>query len=291
MTWKEYKKKREEEDSFSIVNSQNVQADSSNDTYQRRIEQKPSKEISQADTDRETVWSKILTGLQDAGRIGENTALGADTGIKNLANYMYASAESSRQRAMGTTIQDNLRKVQNSKDLTEQEKKFYLASNMYKSSNKDILPDNIKQALLKNPLDDAIAGNEQKIQENISNQSNEVTKKIAELAPSVGNMGVGMAASAINPYLGGTYFGLSAAGSYMNDAKARGMSEEKAIAYGAIMGALEGITEEIGVGNIQKGGKAVKALVTGAGKETLKTATKETAKAGIKETLKDWYCR
>lgn len=356
-----------------------------------------------------TLWDQIKT----IAGIGENIGLGAENGIRNVGNYMYASADYSRRKSMGSMLHDEMRKVQNSKELTDEEKKMYFAThgfretikqqNVNNKSNiiqpqffnhkdrpidkygkgnidltkrpivknedgsistvrsmsfeedgKEILVptvvngkivsaeeaiehyhktgeylgkfnsvkeaeeyaqklheeqekmytnvennteknkafnvdiDRIKNIITKNPLDDSIQETNQKIAKNIQNQNTLVSKKLAELAPSIGNMGVGMVASAINPVAGGTYFGLSAAGSYMDDAKARGMNEQQAITYGALMGAMEGVTEMVGVENIKTGGRAIKALVSGSGKQALKTATKETTKAGIKEALKNF---
>lgn len=87
---------------------------------------------------------------------------------------------------------------------------------------------------------------------NIENQGNSVSKKLAELAPSIGNMIPGMVASSVNPVLGATYFTASSGGSYIDDAKERGMTDEQAFSYGTMMGIMEGITEGVTVGNFKK---------------------------------------
>ena len=63
---------------------------------------------------------------------------------------------------------------------------------------------------------------------------------VAESAPSIGSNIVSMALSAVNPVLGATSFVISAGGSYLDDARNRGMNDEQAFAYATVMGSLEG---------------------------------------------------
>lgn len=121
----------------------------------------------------------------------------------------------------------------------------------------------VKQGLQKSIEEDSL-----EIQNAIENTSDPVAKKLTQLAPSIGQMSVGWAASAVNPMLGISYFMTSAGGSYMDEAKQRGMQEEDAFTYGTIMGAMEGVTEEIGISKLMKGGKAFR-------KGMIKTALKE----------------
>ena len=101
-------------------------------------------------------------------------------------------------------------------------------------------------------------------------------------------MGVGTAISALNPVAGMSYFTTSAGGSYMQDALDRGMTREQATTYGAIMGLMEGATEAIGVENLSKAGKGLKALVSGAGITATKEGAEQIAKNSIKTVLKDY---
>ena len=91
---------------------------------------------------------------------------------------------------------------------------------------------------------------EQRRIENIQNNiilasGNPVTQKIAEIAPSIGNNVVPMAISAFNPILGTFVFITSAGGSYLDDARQRGMNDEQALSYATIMALFEGGTESI----------------------------------------------
>lgn len=122
--------------------------------------------------------------------------------------------------------------------------------------------------LLKRGLQETIDETDNKIQENIQNTTNPVFKKLAELSASVGNMAVGTALSSVNPVIGGQYFIGSASGSYMEEAKQRGMNEDEQYTYGMLMGAVEAGSEMFGVGKIMKAGKALS-------NSAIKTALKE----------------
>ena len=63
-----------------------------------------------------------------------------------------------------------------------------------------------------------------------------------------------MGITAINPIAGTTSFVTSAAGSYLEDARNMGMTEEQSLMYGTIMGAVEGGTEAIISGNMLEHG-------------------------------------
>lgn len=97
-----------------------------------------------------------------------------------------------------------------------------------------------------------------------------------------------MVASAVNPAVGMMYFTESATGGYYDDAKQRGMNDDEARKYSTIMGAMEGATEQIGIENISKAGKGIKALVKGTGKETIKQGAKEITQSSLKTVLKDY---
>ena len=49
-----------------------------------------------------------------------------------------------------------------------------------------------------------------------------------------------MGITVVNPVAGAVSFMLSAGGSYLDDARNRGMTEEQAFGYATVMGALEG---------------------------------------------------
>ena len=75
--------------------------------------------------------------------------------------------------------------------------------------------------------------------------SSPVAKKLAELAPSIGDNVISMGLTAVNPVLGTASFILSAGGSYLDDARARGMNDDQAFGYATVMGIFEGGTESL----------------------------------------------
>lgn len=144
--------------------------------------------------------------------------------------------------------------------------------------------------------------NKQNIQQNIEavkQSGDKVGTKFAELAPSVGNNAMGLLAGTVNPALAFTYYKGSSEASYYDDALQRGMTEDQAKVYSKLMSYVEAGTETISAGNILKGGKAIKAVASGAKnigvKEGLKagfnvfkeSAKEETANA-LKQGLKSY---
>ena len=97
-----------------------------------------------------------------------------------------------------------------------------------------------------------------------------------------------MVASSVNPVLGATYFTASSGGSYIDDAKERGMTDEQVFSYGTMMGIMEGITEGVTVGNFKKAGTAINSIIKETGKEAAKKGTEQLAKTSIKQVLKDY---
>lgn len=155
-------------------------------------------------------------------------------------------------------------------------------------NSKEIDVEKIKKVSETSGFDEIIGKDSEKIAENISQQSNGVTRKLAELAPSIGNMAVGGMASTVNPALGTAYFTMSAAGSYYDDAKQRGMTNEQAQTYAGVMGLMEGVTEELSWNNLSKAGKIAKNIASGGAKSVTKEIVEETGKATLKQMLKDY---
>lgn len=104
--------------------------------------------------------------------------------------------------------------------------------------------------------------NNENIQKNIQETTNPVGQKLVEIAPAIGQI----IPSAI-PGAGALYSVGSATDSYYDEAKARGMNDEQASNYSQIMGVAEGLTEQIGVGKLVKGGKISKKSISKAFKE------------------------
>lgn len=106
--------------------------------------------------------------------------------------------------------------------------------------------------------------NNERIRQNTVETVNPIGHKLVEIAPSLGQM----IPSAI-PGIGTLYSVGSATDSYYDDAKSRGINDEQASNYSQIMGIAEGLTEQIGVGKLVKGGKGI-------------------AKGTVKEAFKDF---
>ena len=173
--------------------------------------------------------------------------------------------------------------------LHRQQDKLYNNTNYEKA--KSLLEENNKyvdkikneQNDYQNKLQEKINNNNQKISENIEDINNPILKKTAQLAPSIGQM-----IPSFIPGFGAVYASASASGQYYEDAKQRGMNDEEAQKYSGIMGLMEGATEMIGIENLSKAGKGVKALVKGTGKEVVKEGTKELTKSSMKTVLKNY---
>lgn len=244
-----------------------------------------------------SLWDNIKKIAGNAGRVADNLRLGGSSGSKQALNFSFITANERNK----TEQQVKNQRVLGSKELSNSEKATYIAS-QNKSNNENTanlptinLPTNksydknkVEDIANYSVLDKSIQKDQVKIQENIEQQTDAVSKKLAELAPSIGNMAVGAAASTVAPSLGTTYFITSAGGSYMQDALDREMSRKEAIQYGKIMGAMEGATEAISVGTLSKAGKGVKALIKGSGKEIIKDSAEGIAKNSLKSVLKDY---
>ena len=241
-----------------------------------------------------SIWDKVTSIANDLGNTGKNLFLGARSGAKQTLNYMENAI--SNNFSGYNTYRKNQFYASNKVDEGQKAKARAQESSMIlkraeqnmpeenKQTLQNLLNDKVETNLTRKTFQESINKDNEKIQENIENTNNGVIKKINELAPSIGQMGVGAVASAVNPALGVAYFTTSAGGSYIDDAKQRGMSDKQAFTYGTIMGAVEGATEEIGIGNFQKAGKVAKTLIGGG----TKTALKEVSKQGIKEALKNY---
>lgn len=195
--------------------------------------------------------------LEDTLGLSKMFGLGASTGVKQVSNYIENANENNfanykNIRKNQFMVSPNVSKEEkiiakaqdNSKLLLNKQKKLVPINEQIINKNIN-LPDRVETNLVKKSIQDSISKDEEKIQEEQSKLSNPVTQKLGEIAPSMGQMAVGTVASAINPVLGTTYFTTSAGGSYIDDAKKRGMSDKEAFTYGTIMGALEGASESV----------------------------------------------
>ena len=210
--------------------------------------------------------------FEDILGIGENLVRGASSGLKQTMNY--ATAVNKGYKGYN----DITNKLARAK---------YLSTPIQDRKEEDLNKNFIEEA-----VNNSIQKDNEAVSKNINSMSGKVTQKLSELAPSIGQMGVGAVLSSVNPALGTGYFYSSAAGGYLDDAKSRGMNEKQALVYSSVLGGLEAATEEVGIRNFEKAGAGVKALLSGAGKEGAKTAVENIAKkesaTSVKDVLKNY---
>ena len=261
--------------------------------------------------------------LSQIGKNIENLWLGAIGGAKELVRYITNPNHTKEQETELTTSLENNRNIPNivSASYKAQNKqkesqllinvqeqktplvKLYLDKEDEKNINDNTILKGEKAENLENTLNEyrdvrgdlelnpiernlseSIANDQSKISSNINQISNPILKKTAELLPSTGNSLVGAGISMVNPYLGMSYFVISASGSYETDGRNRGMTKEEARDYGTIMGFMEGATEMIGVSNFLKAGRSLR---KGAIKEALKRYGLDMADNAIQEAIID----
>ncbi len=228
-----------------------------------------------------TIWDRIKVvaneTLHNAQKITGNLGYGASSGMKQSVNYLENVNE---QNIPGYREKRNAQYLASTKVNDIDKAQFKTATSIFNKNDIEKPETN----LIKKSITESLQEDNRKIQENIENTTDPISKKLAELAPSIGQMGVGSVLSSVNPALGIGYFTTSAGGGYIDEAKQRGMDDKQAYQYGTVMGAVEGITEAVGVENFKKAGTGIKTLVTGTGKEVGKEVTKNS----IKTVLKDY---
>ena len=245
-----------------------VQGDNVNHTQESaNINKKYSNNrIGYIDTGSRTKNTFIQIG-RDAKKAGSNLMIGAKRGVNQLWNYI-ASQEINQQKKMA----ESMRKAFENNNIPIAED-----NPMWKSASDEKL----QEQYIGN-IENKISKYDKQIQKNIEGTGTKVSEKITELAPSIGNMIPGTAASMVNPALGAGYFTTSAGGSYLTDARNKGATEEDALKYATALGVAEGATEMVGVGNLLKGGKE---LGKGAIKEALKSYGVNIADNFIQEAM------
>ena len=206
----------------------------------------------------------------DNKKVSQNFKKGIENSLMQIPYYM--------ENEMTANVPEyakrrNLQYLTSNKVDDEEKMKYQsaLKNRLFDSSGKNISNEYLKNTetnLISKGLEEKIDLNEQKINQNVDNINDPVLSKVAELAPSIGQMAVTSGASAINPVLGTTVFSLSASGGYVKDAKDRGMNRNDAVNYGTIMGIMEGVTEQLPIGKMLGAGKKI-------GKNMMKNALKE----------------
>lgn len=129
----------------------------------------------------------------------------------------------------------------------------------------------------------------QRIAEIQGETQDEFAKKAIGFMPNLSQQAITMGASLVNPVLGTYVASGQAKGSYFNDAKERGMTDEQANNYSTVMAGVEGVTEMLSIKNMIKAGKGAKALAKGGIKGAVGELTKkELVDNTIKGTLKSY---
>ena len=224
-----------------------------------------------------SLWDKVKNIANGFGKNIQNAGLGIDNGISYFRQQLERNTRNNTFNSAVNMNDDFLQEQLNKKTNDESAKSILEENNKYIDKIKN------EQNDYQNKLQEKINNNNQKISKNIEDINNPILKKTAQLAPSIGQM-----IPSFIPGFGAVYASGSASGQYYEDAKQRGMNDEEAQKYSGIMGLMEGATEMIGIENLAKAGKGVKALVKGTGKEVVKEGTKELTKSSMKTVLKNY---
>lgn len=180
-----------------------------------------------------------------------NIGMGIENVIPNMTKYMNEGNKIATKKATNTIIRGMLNRATKNKEFSDKVgqivgntlgEKIHSSLNPIAKTNQELNNADIEKWRTNT------------IQNNISKTNNFLGTKLAELAPSIGNNALPMAV-ALAPVPGAralstAMFMTSAGGSYLDDAKARGMNEDEAFGYATIMGTLEGGTEAVISGNM-----------------------------------------
>ena len=214
-----------------------------------------------------SLWEQIKT---TAGNMFGNVGYGLGNGLIGFAqnerrNKTASNALSFLNKAnIGNPVSQLFNSFGNLGKSLESTLDFTLKNNDTYNSLKKANEDNKNTVL--NFIDEKLQNqediNNENIQKNIQETTNPIGQKLVEIAPAIGQI----IPSAI-PGAGALYSVGSATDSYYDEAKSRGMNDEQASNYSQIMGVAEGLTEQIGVGKLVKGGKISKKSISKAFKE------------------------
>lgn len=217
--------------------------------------------------------------FSQSGKVIENAWLGGINGVLNL------------EQSLGNEIGKN---QINQLEMFEKQNNELINNRLKDNANKDQIIDTMKKNSIINSNDlkenrqnfiqkkqEQKQKKAQKTELNSTTIDNPTMKKLSEIAQSVGQM-----APAFIPGIGSTYLAGSAKGSYYDDAIQRGMSEEEADKYSGVMALAEATTEMIGIGNLSKAGKGVKALAKREGIQGFKNVLKNTANEEMNQSVK-----
>lgn len=290
------KQEKEEEQIAKIETAKNIKEANSDTNF-----------FSQIGKTIENLWLGAVNGVKEFGRYisglnhskeQEAVLLARGQNNKNapsIINDLYKAQENKEGTQLIQNVQNNNKKspiieLRLAKDntlnenidvpLSEQtQNNLENMVNEYKDAYGDIEINSVQRNLSKSIQEDQI-----KIAENSNKISNPFMKGLSELLPSTGNSLVGAGLSMINPYLGMSYFMISASGSYETEGRNRGMTKEEARAYGSIMGWAEGATEMVGIDKFLSAGKSLRKR---AFKEALKDYGLNMADNAVQEAIID----
>lgn len=118
---------------------------------------------------------------------------------------------------------------------------------------------------------------------------NPFTKAVIGFMPNISQQAVNLGVSFINPALVPYVAGAQAKGSYFNEAKERGMTDEQANDYSSLMAGFEALTEKLTVKDMKAGIDKIGSVFKGGTKGLTKEAVKEATKEGTKEAFKSLF--
>ena len=274
MSWEEYKKKRNKDEGITIKDNANLQTSSWEEYKQKREETKTETRIKEkmdrlyedapiaqngymSNKQKENnIWSDLKGIASNFTRSLGNLAMNAYENV-NRINQEYLNE---RNNLITNTNNKYIKKSLQDKGYTEQQAQEIvnnaptlksiannsdLLNNIANNANKIIRP-------MENKFQEWENANNQKIQENINNASNPISKKILEVTPSI-------AQSSVNLIPGGNVlFSAGITQNYYEDAKnQKGMSDEEASKYASIMATLESGTEMLGAKLTKNVGKSL----------------------------------
>lgn len=201
--------------------------------------------------------------ITDTGRaISSNVVSGIASSIPNTLEYLTSGAKNIANN-LGKAVIGKILGIdtdnQIAQDISKTAVNQIADTTMAEQRNDSINSEEVKLA------------RQQKIQENIEEAEKKggaIGRYLAEQAPSIGNNLFNMAVTAINPALGTGSFITSAAGSYLEEGRNLGMTEDQSLAYATIMGGVEGGTEAIISGGALEAGAKLFG-VRGVAKEAL----------------------
>lgn len=194
------------------------------------------------------ISNKVEEVVDSADNILQNFAIGGLEVIPNSSEYI-TSANKTISKNAANSVTSKILGIDSDSEASQLMSNV-LSEEISKADHHQQFNDNVLNS------EEAKNWRNETIQKNIE-EATGLGKYLAEQAPSIGNNLFNMAVSAINPAVGTASFITSAAGSYLEDARNMGMSEEQSLMYGTIMGAVEGGTEAIISGKMLEHGASL----------------------------------